>query len=105
MSKHITQIPFAGSSGTTPTGALQFQNDWPGLFLRGDAAIPLYWSIRSLELRLAGHPDMVVSSALLRLKTIADIIEKDVIVRDEAASQGEMNEAVPKRSRCIDDLE
>ncbi len=95
MPKRITQIPFAGGSGTTPTGALQFQNDLPGLFLRGDAAIPLYWSIRSLELRLASHPDLVVSSALLRLKAIADIIENDVLVRNEAASKDGTSEAAP----------
>jgi hypothetical protein len=32
----ITRIPIEGSSGQTPTGAMQFENDWPGLFIRGD---------------------------------------------------------------------
>jgi hypothetical protein len=82
MTTRITQIPFPGSSGQTPTGALQFQDDWPGLFVRGDDAIQLYCGIRSLELRLADHPDLAITSALLRLKQIADIIEKDVIVRN-----------------------
>lgn len=83
MKNRITQIPLPGSSGLMPSGALQFQDDWPGLFLRGDDAIPLCCSIRSLELRLAGHEDVVVMSAIARLKEIADIIEWDVIVRDE----------------------
>ena len=87
MTKRITQIPFPGSSGQTPTGALQFQDDWPGLFLRGDAAIPLCWSIRSLELRLGDHKDPIVMSALVRLKEIADLIERDVIMRDQTSSQ------------------
>lgn len=26
-----------------PTGAIQFQDDWPGLFLRGDTAIGVSW--------------------------------------------------------------
>ncbi len=83
MSKRITQIPFPGSSGQTPTGSLQFQNDWPGLFLRGDDAISLHSSIRTLEQRLASHSDTVVASALHKLKKIADIVERDVIVRNE----------------------
>ena len=33
-----TQIPLPGSSGETPTGTMQFQRDWPGLFIREDDA-------------------------------------------------------------------
>ena len=85
MPKRITQIPFPGSSGATPTGALQFQNDWPGLFIRGDDAIVLHSRIRGLQQRLVDHPDVVVAAALLQLQEVADIIERDVIVRDERA--------------------
>jgi hypothetical protein len=85
MSKRITQIPFPGSSGETPTGALQFQNDWPGLFIRGDDAVVLHSRIRGLQQRLADHPDVVVAAALSQLQQIADIIERDVIVQDQRA--------------------
>jgi hypothetical protein len=85
MPSRITQIPFPGSSGETPTGALQFQNDWPGLFLRGDSAIPVAASIRALEQRLVNHPDAVVAAAFILLKEIANIIERDVIVRGDGA--------------------
>ena len=81
MSKRITQTPFPGSSGKTPTGAMQFQNDWPGLFIRGDEAVAVCSSIRGLEQRLANHPDVVVAAALFKLKGIADIIEREVVVR------------------------
>jgi hypothetical protein len=77
----ITQISVAGSSGRVPTGALQFRDDWPGLFVRGDDAIGLMVSIRHLAERLADNTDPGVASALSRLKRIADIIERDVIVR------------------------
>ena len=83
MSKRITQIPFPGSSGQTPTGAMQFQDDWPGLFVRGDTAASLLSSIRALQQRLVDHPDTVVATAVIQLQQIADIIERDVIVRDE----------------------
>lgn len=86
MSKRITQIPFPGSSGQTPTGAMQFENDWPGLFLRGDTAIALRSTIRGLQQRLASHPpDATVGALLLQLGQIADIIERDVMVREEEA--------------------
>ena len=85
MSKRITQIPFIGGSGRVPTGALQFQDDWPGLFVRGDEAISLKCNIRAMQERLADHPDVVVGMALLKLGAIADIIERDVMVRGERA--------------------
>ena len=85
MSKRITQIPFRGNSAQTPTGAMQFENDWPGLFLRGDSAIAPRSTIRSLQQRLASHPDSTVGALLIQLGQIADIIEHDVMVREEEA--------------------
>ena len=77
----ITQVPVPGNSGQTPTGAMQFQDDWPGLFVRGDDAFMLLAAIEQLQERLAGHSDVVVASALQRLARYADIIAQDVIVR------------------------
>jgi hypothetical protein len=79
--RRITRIPVPGNSGQTPTGAMQFQDDWPGLFVRGDDAIMLMAAIEQLQERLADHPDVIVAAALNRLSQYADIIEKDVIVR------------------------
>jgi hypothetical protein len=76
----ITQIPFPGGSGLVPTGALQFQNDWPGLFLRGDRAISLLRNIRELQNKLVNHPDPIVGVILIQLTEIADIIQRDVVV-------------------------
>jgi hypothetical protein len=77
----ILQIPLPGGSGRVPTGAVQFQDDWPGLFVRGDDAIFLRSAIRHLQERLAGTQDVAISNALLKLRGIADIIEQQVIVR------------------------
>ena len=57
---------------------MQFQQDWPGLFIRGDDAISIAASIRELESHLAGSGDVRVAMAINRLKKIADIIEYDV---------------------------
>lgn len=79
----ILHIPMNGSSGVTPTGAIQFENDWPGLFIRGDEATVLLSRIRGLQDRLANHPDVAVAAAMIELGKIADLIEGDVVVRSE----------------------
>lgn len=80
-SSQITHVPLPGSSGQTPTGAIQFQDDWPGLFIRGDEAIFLSVRIRWLASRLEHYDDPAVISAIMHLNKLADIIERDVIVR------------------------
>lgn len=76
-----TQIPIPGGSGLTPTGAMQFRDDWPGLFIRGDDAIPVASAVRRLQDQLKDVKNAEVVSALIVLSGIADIIERDVIVR------------------------
>lgn len=83
----VTQIPLAGSSGQTPTGAMQFVDDWPGLFVRGDDAAQLMFAIRELQERLADHPDLYIASALSRLIPYADIISRDVIIRRDGSRE------------------
>jgi hypothetical protein len=90
---NITQIPFPGGSDRVPTGALQFQDDWPGLFIRGDEALWLMVQIRYLAERF-GHLaerfgqekvpyDAAVGNTILHLTKLADIIDQDVKVRRE----------------------
>ena len=64
MDKRVTHIPMPGDSGRTPTGAMQFQDDWPGLFIRGDAAISVMMAIRRLQEFLRDCQDLEVASAL-----------------------------------------
>ena len=73
-------IPLPGGSGQAKTGAVQFRDDWPGLFIRGDDALALAVSIRDLQSRLADTADVRIASALSRLSQIAAIIERDVRV-------------------------
>ena len=68
-----------GGSGEAPTGGVQFQNDWPGLFVRGDHAIRMRTAIRALQERLADHPELAVGNALYDLGELADIIGRDVL--------------------------
>ena len=80
MEKRITLIPFPGDSGRTPTGAMQFQDDWPGLFIRGDSAISVMTAIRRLQAYLRDCEDVEVALALAVLGSLADTIDQDVIV-------------------------
>lgn len=64
------------------TGAVQFGDDWPGLFIRGDNAYSLMMWIRRLTERLTHHSDPDVADALRQLKCYADMIEQDVIMRE-----------------------
>jgi len=75
----ITLIPLPGGSGRVPTGALQFQDDWPGLFIRGDDAIVLKVHIRYLKERLGQQSEPGMISVVYHLSKIADLIERDVI--------------------------
>jgi hypothetical protein len=74
----ITQIPVPGNSALTPTGALQFQDDWPGLFIRGDDAIALLGELRYFDELLR---QKCGAGLFGRPKEIMETIEQDVIVR------------------------
>ena len=87
---HRVQIPFPGGSGRIPTGAMQFADDWAGIFVRGDDAIHLAFSIRQLQDRLSSSNEMEVAFPLHRLVKFAEIIERDVQVRaDESPTSNQ----------------
>jgi hypothetical protein len=76
-----TQIPVPGGSGLTPTGAMEFRDDWPGLFVRGDKAGEISCAVRRLQQHCSDHEHWEVQTSLRVLGEIADIIENDVFVR------------------------
>ena len=79
MPNHITQIPFPGGSGRTPTGAMQFEQDWPGLFGRGDDPIGLLNELRQVMKVAEEHG--IRFGPLSKIQSIVEIIEQAVIVR------------------------
>jgi hypothetical protein len=83
MEPRITPIDFPGGSGRVPTGAIQFRDDWPGLFIRGDDATSLMVNIYAMAERLKNVEDVTVCSALIKLVHIAELIDRDVIVRSD----------------------
>jgi hypothetical protein len=84
----ITHVPMPAGLRRVETGAIQFGEDWPGLFIRGNNAIALKLSIRHLEEQVSGAANGIDRFALARLGRIADLIEQEVIVRHSSASEG-----------------
>lgn len=80
-----TQIPVRGGSGLTPSGAMQFENDWPGLFLRGDNAVTVSHAIRQLLEYHGPKPPGALLSPLMVLENVADVIDNDVIMKPDEA--------------------
>ena len=76
----MTKIPLPGGSGNVPSGPMQFDDDWPGLFLRGDTAVVLSAKIRGLAqaLKEKKEDDPRVWACLIELERIADVIDHDV---------------------------
>ena len=84
----IIQIPLPGGSGRVPTGAIQFQDDWPGLFIRGDDALVLMARIRYLAKRLSPQSDPGIISVIFSLSKLADLIGRSVKVPGEKSGEG-----------------
>jgi hypothetical protein len=80
-SREVQLLPAPPNLPRVETGAVQFGDDWPGLFLRGDNAIVLMVWIRSICDALAHYPDPVVIDRLERLKEYADLIDQAVRVQ------------------------
>jgi hypothetical protein len=74
----VLQIPLPGGSGAAPTGAVQFRDDWPGLFVRGDDAIALLREFREIQRTLEAHR---LPYLAMKLEEIAGTIERDVVAR------------------------
>ena len=78
---HRTKIPLPGGSGVVPSGAMQFENDWPGLFLRGDTAFTVSRAIRQLIEHQEKNPAGAMLHPLMVLENVADIIDNHVMIR------------------------
>jgi hypothetical protein len=78
--KKVLLLPAPQGLPRVETGAVQFGDDWPGLFLRGDNALALMIWIRSLCELLGQHPDANVADRLDRLRYYADLIDQNVRV-------------------------
>jgi hypothetical protein len=72
-------------------GAIQFGNDWPGLFIRGDSAFKIALGMSAVERMLeqyqadhgTPHPEWLAIKQALFIKRL---IDQDVVVTQEDAT-------------------
>lgn len=93
----VRVIPFPNNGGPRPdgnndrveTGPVQFGNDWPGLFIRGDDCLALALELDAVleaigraNLAGVGNPDFFrLQCAVVNLKDLRQTIMEDVIVK------------------------
>jgi hypothetical protein len=80
MRQDIIHIPIPGGSGRMSSGAVQFQDDWPGLFIRGDECMGLALRLEMLKQKI-GEATFAASG----LQGLINVIERDVIIRPGGA--------------------
>jgi hypothetical protein len=78
------KIPYSTSGGRdngpnprVESGAIQFGEDWKGLFLRGDEAAFFAVHLNTAITLLENNPDAAFT--VLELKAIRDLIQKEVL--------------------------
>lgn len=59
------------------TGPIQFGDDWPGVFIRGDNALYLHMMLKS---HLAGNKDF---ASELAMKNLANLLESCDVKKDQ----------------------
>ena len=77
----VRRIPHDGER--VETGAVQFGNDWPGLFIRGDNAGWLAFNIGLIQEWFAGLPDehrADIETAMGELTQVVGLVNGNVIV-------------------------
>jgi isoprenylcysteine carboxyl methyltransferase (ICMT) family protein YpbQ len=79
MMQKVRQLP--EQQERVETGAVQFGNDWPGLFIRGDDAFYYAHKIRVLCDQMRTSKDLSAIMAVVVLDSVARLIEEDVIVK------------------------
>lgn len=81
----IRKLPApADDQGRVETGAVQFGDDWPGLFIRGDNALRLQESILKVIKHIEAtsqSKDFMVALAVDYLQYIAEEIENNVTLQ------------------------
>jgi hypothetical protein len=74
-------MPAPAEGGRVETGAVQFGDDWPGLFIRGDNAGWMAMQLRSLEGALERKDYHQAKWHFAQVEWLIDGVRNDVIVK------------------------
>jgi hypothetical protein len=76
----VRKLQAAAGSGRVETGVVQFGNDSPGLFIRGDDCLALVDAIREVLSTLAPEEARRVAAAASLLVELAETIESHTLI-------------------------
>lgn len=95
--KRIQHLPAPTELPRVETGAVQFGDDWRGLFLRGDDCLALLADIRCMADELGASRLAMLSLGVgARLGELVKAIEEDVIVPKEMRKRYERAKDHPR---------
>ena len=77
----------APTDGRVETGAVQFGDDWPGLFIRGDDSFNLAIQISIILNHVRENDSLELNIALRNLDSFKDLIMNDVVMKPKTATQ------------------
>lgn len=82
-SKLSTQFVRDTDTNRVETGALQFNEDWPGIYIRGDNAAFYAMQLRHLIRYVEKNADHIDFYALNTAKSLVDLLSSCVIINPE----------------------
>lgn len=97
--KKIQKLPAPASAARVETGAVQFGDDWPGLFIRGDDCMVLAATIERFFASLVQdyRPALGSDISLGPLTQLLHHINKDVVVGRRKQKEYERAKDQPKK--------
>lgn len=88
LSQLSTQFSRDMDTERVETGALQFNDDWPGIYLRGDNAAFYAMQLRHLIWYVEKNADHIDFYALNTAKNLVDLLSSCVIIHSEDEDNG-----------------
>lgn len=82
----VRSLPAPADGRRVETGAVQFGDDWPGLFIRGDNAHSLAMNLARLELSLQEKDYAKADGFMSQVKWLVAEIQGEVIVKPQGSS-------------------
>lgn len=82
LSKLSTQFQRDTDSNRVETGVLQFNDDWPGVFIRGDNAFFYKLQLTSILKLAEQHPQSFDFVTIGSLKSLVDLLDSCVTVKE-----------------------
>jgi hypothetical protein len=79
----VKNLPAPADGQRVETGAVQFGDDWPGLFIRGDNAHSLAMNLSQLEVSLQEKDHAKADAFMSQVKWLVAVIQGEVIVKPQ----------------------